>query len=449
MAGGSIAAYLVFSCAPRPPVLSRCKKTIMRSTAYFPDLPDVAILGAGAAGVAAGRALLAQGASVLILEARERAGGRAYTFEGSSDFPLDLGCGWLHSADRNPLVELAGDSGFTVDKTLPPWQDVRAGEGFGPGEHAAFRDAQGAFYARMEEEARAPNDRPANELLEPGGRWNAAVDAVSTYVNGTELARLSVKDFDAYCDTEVNYRVTQGYGALIARLAQPLPIRFGCAAQMVDRSGARLRVVTPQGDLEARAVIVALPTNVLASGGVRISPEPSETLHAAANLPLGVADKLFLSVEGAHELPENGRLFGATDRVGTGAYHYRPFDRPLIEGYFGGACARELESGGMAAFADFAIEELCGALGSRWRARLAPVACSAWARDPFALGSYSHALPGHWDKRAVLAAPVENRIFFAGEATHPHFFSTAHGAWMSGERAAAEALRALAGAHQA
>jgi monoamine oxidase len=82
-------------------------------------------------------------------------------------------------------------------------------------------------------------------------------------------------------------------------------------------------------------------------------------------------------------------------------------------------------------------------LGSEWRDRLKPVAVSGWAQDPLATGSYSHALPGHWDKRAVLAAPVAERLFFAGEATSPHFFSTAHGAYESGERAAQEALTAL------
>ncbi len=421
----------------------------MSPAAYSSSALDVVVLGAGAAGIAAARALASHHVSTLVVEARERAGGRAYTFAQTGEPPLDMGCGWLHSANRNPLVPLAAQSGLTVDKTLPPWQDMRAGEGFSAGEHAAFRAAQGAFYARMEAAARAPQDRPASQLLEPGGRWNATIDAVSTYVNGTELDRLSVKDFDAYEDTEVNFRVAEGYGALIAHLARGLPIRFGCAARALDRSGARLRVLTDQGVIEARAVIVALPTNVLASGALRIAPELPDTLHAAACLPLGVADKVFLSVEGADDLPQNGRLFGATDRVGTGAYHYRPFDRPLIEGYFGGACARALEAGGLAAFADFAIEELCGALGHDWRARLKPVVASAWARDPFALGSYSHALPGHGDKRAVLAAPIENRIFFAGEATHPHFFSTAHGAWMSGVRAAEEALRALAGSHEA
>jgi monoamine oxidase len=415
-------------------------------SAPFPAQVDALVIGAGAAGVAAVRALAAAGRSVLALEARERAGGRAWTHAAGAPgavFPLDLGCGWLHSADRNPLVAEARALGLTVDETAPPWRSERQGESFAPGEREAFRAAQARFYARLEKAAQAGEEGPADRLLEAGARWSPLIDAVSTYVNGTELARLSVRDFDAYQDTEVNFRVVEGYGALIARLAAGLPIAYGVVARRVDHSGALLRVETSAGEIAARAIVVTLPTNVIASGALRFSPDLPDKAQAAAHLPLGIADKLFLHVEGADDLPANARLFGRTDRVDTGAYHYRPFGRPLIEGYFGGACARALEAGGMAAFADFAIGELCDALGARWRSRLTPVAASAWARDPYALGSYSHALPGHWDKRAALAAPVDGRLFFAGEATHPFFFSTAHGAWMSGLRAAQEALGAL------
>ena len=81
------------------------------------------------------------------------------------------------------------------------------------------------------------------------------------------------------------------------------------------------------------------------------------------------------------------------------------------------------------------IDEIVGFLGNDYRRKLKPLAESRWAHDPFARGSYSHALPGHAGARAVLAAPVDGRLFFAGEATSPHFFSTAHGA-RDGERAA-------------
>jgi monoamine oxidase len=101
-----------------------------------------------------------------------------------------------------------------------------------------------------------------------------------------------------------------------------------------------------------------------------------------------------------------------------------------------------LEDAGDGAIAAHSIDEIVSFLGNDFRRKLKPLKESHWARDPFARGSYSHALPGHSGKRAVLAAPVDERLFFAGEATSPNFFSTAHGAHDSGERAAKEVLAA-------
>src|SRR5690606_17562996 len=123
----------------------------------------------------------------------------------------------------------------------------------------------------------------------------------------------------------------------------------------------------------------------------------------------------------------------------------RPFGRPQIEAYFGGNLAAELEAGGEAAFVDFAIGELTHAFGSEFARRLKPLALHRCGADPYARGSYSYALPGRADCRAVLAAPVENRLFFAGEACSKHDFSTAHGAYLPGITAAEAAIAARRG----
>jgi monoamine oxidase len=161
-------------------------------------------------------------------------------------------------------------------------------------------------------------------------------------------------------------------------------------------------------------------------------------------LPLGLADKVYLAVERAEELPLETRLFGRSDRTETGAYHLRPFGRPIVEGYFGGRFARELEESGEGAFAACAIDEIASHLGEGIRARLKPLTVSRWSLDPFATGSYSHALPGRAGSRAILAQPVDGRLFFSGEACSAESFSTAHGAYETGEAAAEAALASLA-----
>jgi monoamine oxidase len=148
-----------------------------------------------------------------------------------------------------------------------------------------------------------------------------------------------------------------------------------------------------------------------------------------------------LALDEPDALPVDGHLYGA-NRIGTGSYHLRPMGQPCISGFFGGSFARGFDEKGDGALSAQAIEELVALLGSDYRGKLTPIGESRWARDEFALGSYSHALPGHADARDELATPVDDRLFFAGEATSPNFFSTAHGAQESGVRAAKEVIGA-------
>jgi len=156
---------------------------------------------------------------------------------------------------------------------------------------------------------------------------------------------------------------------------------------------------------------------------------------------LGHAEKVLLSIDAPELLPVDGHLFGKTDRRQTGSYDLRPLGRSCIQAFFGGSLAMELANND--ALAEFAMEELVSLFGSEIRGRIARVASSAWTLDRFATGSYSHALPGCGEYRSALAASIDNRIFFAGEATSPNFFSTAHGAYQSGLRAAAEVIAAF------
>jgi monoamine oxidase len=409
----------------------------------LPSEVDVAIIGAGAAGLGAARALENSGLSAIVLEARDRVGGRAHTIMAAPDITFDLGCGWLHSADKNSFVKIAGRLNFEIDKTRPPWREQSLDAAFPLKERSDFIAALDAFYDRAEEAAKNGRDSAASSYLEPGNRWNPMIDAISTYVNGCELDRVSILDMDAYEDTEINWRVRRGYGALMTAYAEPIPLALNCNVTLIDHSGKRARVETSQGTLTADRVIVTVPTNLIADESIRFHPALPGKVAAARGLPLGLADKVMLALDQPDALPKDGNLRGATMRTAMGGFHLRPFGQPCIEGFFGGRFAQELEDAGDGALAAQSIDEIVALLGNDFRRKLKPLSESRWAHDPFARGSYSHALPGHAGDRAVLAAPVDNRLFFAGEATSPNFFSTAHGARDSGERAAGEVLASL------
>lgn len=401
---------------------------------------EVVVIGGGAAGIAAARHLHDRHIDVLLLEARSRLGGRAYTVRAQG-FPIDLGCGWLHSADRNEWRAIAELQGFSVDKSPPPWS--RPWVGFPSSDEAAFRRAMASFFARLDGFHEEKADIPAAEFLEAEGSWHPLMNALSTYISGAELDKLSARDLARYDDTGVNWRIMEGYGAVIVAHAAPVPVRLGCAVGKIDLNGADLHIETDAGNLKAQAAIVTLPSDLLAEERLRIYPELPRKIEAAAALPLGLADKLYCALSEPSELEPDSRTYGKIDSSETAAYHFRPLGRPMIEAYFAGTLARELEKEGESAFHDFAAGELSRLFGASFVRRISPLALHLWGQDPRARGSYSYARPGKADARAELAAPVDDRLFFAGEACSREAFSTAHGAYRTGIAAAKQAVHAL------
>jgi monoamine oxidase len=413
-----------------------------------PSLPskvDVAVIGAGAAGLGAAKRLSEAHPPVafVVLEARDRVGGRALTLTGRSGAALDLGAGWLHSADQNAWVDVAEALQFTIDRSSPPWMRPALDVNFSARDQADYRRAFQAFEDRLEAAAAKP-DREAADLMDPAdARWAPLLNAFSGYYNGAPFTDISVHDYAAYQPTEENWRVREGYGALMTAFAGAFPIAFEAPVRVIDRRGPRLRIISPAGEVEADAVIVTVPTGVLADGALAFDPPLPDKQAAADALPLGHVDKAFLKIATPDALPIDIHLFGRTDSADTGSYTLRPLGNPVIEGFFGGDLAAELEREPEGTFCAFAIDEIANLLGSNLRRALTPIAESRWGRDPYARGAYSHAKPGQAAMRAALARPVEDRIFFAGEACSAHAFSTAHGAFETGVAAADRVIAGL------
>jgi monoamine oxidase len=404
------------------------------------SLVDVVVVGAGAAGLAAGASLTEKGLAVRVLEARARVGGRAWTVAPRGDGPaIDLGCEWLHSADRNPFVAIARAEGFTIDETLPEWGPKAVGRRAGAAAQTGAARHLEELFARIGS-ARAQPDRPVSALLPPSP-WSAYASAVCTWIAGVEAEWLSAHDTAAYDDSGVNWRVREGYGALIARTVGRAPVTLSTPVRAIEALPDGVRVTTAEGTVEAKAAIVTAPTTVLAEDRIAFAPDlPGEVRDALGSVPLGLANKVYLAVEGdPFGVGPDTHLVGAPDRVATGTYHLRPHGRPLAGGYFGGTLARALEKEGRGALAAFAMDELVSAFGAKVRAALTPYAESAWDTDPYARGAFSHGVPGLGDARAVLSRPIHDRIFLAGEAVSPDAFSTAHGARITGLEAAEKA----------
>jgi monoamine oxidase len=376
----------------------------------------------------------------VLLEASDRLGGRAWTL-GLNGMPLDMGCGWLHSAERNPMVALGEELGFAIEAGPSAWDSQWRDLGFSPREREAAGTAWSLFERRLRRSP--PESDRASDALEPGSEWNEYCQALSGYLNGAPLDILSVRDFLAYDEaaTAENWRVRNGYGNLIgAALPAGVSLRLSTPVRRIAMMPEGVRIETARGAITAAAAIVTISTNALARGAISFDPQVQGHLEAASRLPLGLADKLFLEVHGNHGLEPETHLLGNPQNSATGSYYILPLGRPVIEAFFGGKGAIEMEKVGLVDAFAFALDELSSLLGSAIRRHLRPLTASSWCRMDGIHGSYSHALPGHAGARAVLARPVDDRLFFAGEATHATDFSTAHGAWESGLRAAEEVL---------
>ncbi len=398
---------------------------------------DIVVIGAGAAGIAAGQRLAASGRSFVILEARARLGGRCWSLPHQG-YGLDLGAGWLHAASRNLWRAQAEQMGFEIDRSPAPWE--RRGTAPPQADQDDLRTAQIAFRARLDGAETKP-DRAAADYLQPGLPGNARINAQSAFLNGAPLDQISTHDYLRYDGAGGNLRLTAGYGALLESIGAQLPVSRETIALSVDHSGARLKVETNKGALAADAVIVTVPTASIADGALRFIPDLPEQRAAADGLKLGVVDKAFIGFDDGDLPPGSGRAI-ASRSFGV-SFDLRPMGRPVVEMFAAGPPAEALEREGEAAMAAYAIDEIVAAFGSGVRAKLHPLAASLWGRDTFARGSYSYAAPSQAGARDFLATPALERILFAGEAVAGDFYGTAHGAGETGIAAAEHALRTL------
>lgn len=401
---------------------------------------DVAIIGAGAAGIAAAKRLIGAGRRVAVLESRDRAGGRAHV-DHSLGAPADLGAAWLHFATINAWTPQAEAGGFTILRRSPGWGAGAWIAGRPP--TAAEIAAAGEGYARYEAliaaAASAGRDVALTDVL-PQDDYRTRFDAIMTWAVGAESRDISTVDLHRYADSDDNWGVREGLGAVVSAAARDLPVTCGARVSAIDWRGDTVRIDSTAGRIEAAAVIVTVPTTVLARGAIRFTPAlPAAHEAAFSNLPLGVVNKVFFRIErGRFATGEPHHFLGATDTTRTCSWLARAADQPLLTAFFGGDLSWELEQRGE--LTTFARDELKRIFGNAVLDELGPALATRWGSDEDSLGSYSAARPGHANCREQLAQAVSPRLHFAGEAASVNYYGTLHGAWLSGVAAADKLL---------
>ncbi|MDV3135784.1 MULTISPECIES: flavin monoamine oxidase family protein [Mycobacterium] len=404
----------------------------------------IVVIGAGMAGLAAARRLADAGMDVTVLEARDRLGGRTWTDTTTLGVPIDLGAAWIHGPEGNPITELADQvdarrvetdfdkpvvfqdgrelAAEVVQVTLQRWQETTNELG------VLSADAG-------EDESVATGLAEVADMNDPLVQWSVASEIVGEYAADPD--ELSLK----WLGNEGEFGgpdliLPGGYTQLVQHLARGLTIRLSTEVNRVSYGGPGVRIETSQGAVEADRAIVTIPLGVLKAGTIAFDPPLADEKRAAIErLGFGLLDKVVLKFDEP--------FWPDADVIGlVGSEQPVPFlingetfaDVPVLIGLRGGSDARERE---VLSDQD-AVAQVVTALNAP-----APTGSlvTRWAADPYARGSYSFVAVGSSpDDMEALAAPANDRLAFAGEATNAEFFGTVHGAYLSGVREAERIL---------
>lgn len=405
---------------------------------------DVIIVGAGAAGIEAAHALRDAGRKAVILEARGRVGGRAFT-DASLGPAYDAGAMFIHWAERNPWVPIARKlgietpneprgSGFKVFADGKPMEDA---------DRQRRRGAFGQIDRRLETVDLSKRDLSIAELLGDLGPDMAPIASSGLLLSiGEESARISARDYQRLWAGD-DLVVPSGYGNLVARHGAGLDIRLNEPVSAINWEGSGVTVTSRTGKLRANACIVTAPVGVLKAEAIRFTPSlPAATRDALAGLGMGALTKIALKVEGDRFGIPSGASFleaGSSRRLMN--FDLFPDDKDLIIGYCGGDYARELSVAGIAEARAHVTDLLVRMLGGDVRKAATGCSFPAWWTDPFSHGSYSVCLPGQEAAREALSRPIGGKIFIAGEATAGGGAMTVGGATLAGRAAAAAVAR--------
>jgi monoamine oxidase len=432
-----------------------------RSSAFATQKAQrLVVIGAGLAGLAAARKLKGLGHDVVVLEARDRIGGRIHTSTKWSDFPLDLGASWIHGTVGNPLTSLAKQAGAALLTTR--YSDSIGYNTDGSEWTAADEKQLDTLRTKVYDLLEVAQDGDADQTLRQaldelvGGSSPADRRKLVNFLLSSEMeteysggaGELSAHWFDDGTEYEGPDKLfAEGFRVIIDHLAAGLDILTGKMVTHIDWSRAEVKVSTRAGHFTADAVLVTLPLGVLKTDRPTFHPPlPVAKREAITKLGMGLLNKCYLRFPHAFWPQDVDWIEYIPAKHGEWVEWVsfrKAAGKPVLMGFLAAESAAEKES-----LADTEIvASAMSVLRTIYGASIPePIdhQITRWAADPFSRGSYSfnavHSTPA---MRDALASPLNGRLFFAGEATERKQYGTAHGAYLSGLRAAEEMKASL------
>ncbi|MFO1112100.1 MAG: FAD-dependent oxidoreductase, partial [Bradyrhizobium sp.] len=335
--------------------------------APLPREADIVVVGAGAAGIAAARRIVAAGRKVIVVEAASQVGGRCVTDIATFDAPFDRGARWIHNPETNPMIRLGRAAGLEITPA-PSGQKIRIGRrNARASETEEFLAALVKANRAIDEASRRFDVSCASVMPKDLGDWAGTAEFVlGASFTGKDLKDVSVVDKVRAQDRNSAIACRQGLGTLIARLADQLPLVLSMPVSRVEWGTRDAAVQTSAGRISARAVIVTVSSNVLANGSIKFAPDiPKRTLDAAAKLGLGSYDHIALQLPGNPlGLARDDILIEQSSSNRTALLYANMGSSSLCSIDVGGSFGRDLAAQGEAAMVAFAVEWLTKLFGS-------------------------------------------------------------------------------------
>jgi monoamine oxidase len=439
---------------------------------------DVAVIGAGISGMAAARALVNAGRRVVVLEARDRVGGRAFSDTRALGFPVDLGAEWFINVTpldddptrtHNPLFDIAWANPSLAPLLQPDLGDRAFYQGSTRLSALDAADAittVGAVLGAVETAGSLTRLDPATYPDQPfaqacqeaglvGQPFFSLAQGVLIAEHGPDFATGSCLDASLTNEYGLplsvpstdNWLIGSGLGAFIATFATGLPISLSTPVTAIDYGGSGVKLTTPSGTVEARAVIVTIPMGVLASGTPSFSPAlPDPYASTIQRLRMNLDEKIWLgfSENVFGDTVDNTLATPYVDTINTSPAQIRYVGQNLAMVLVNNGLASQLAGQGQDAMIQYALHDVVDVMFPGAAAKFTGGVASSWTYDPYSRGAFTGAMVGAVPLRTALSTPLANRVFFAGEAASLVQHSSLPGAYGSGQQAAAAALAALA-----
>ena len=413
---------------------------------------DVIIIGAGAAGLSAAKELTKQGISFIVVEASHRIGGRAYSEEIAPDVWFDLGCAYLvagpdvknHIDESNPFIDMAKNQGAVIEEYRYDAHYNYNGRLLDDNEMKALEQ----YYKECEEAIRSSvdggDDCAISEIIDLENPYATPYIDMMAVTAPKDLDEASAADFFHKVEETINFNTLSGYGNLVAQWGSDVKVSLNTKVESIDWSEKYVLVKTVNGSMRARCLISTVSNGILAAQHIHFKPRlPDWKMDAIQGVPMGAENKIGVHFTKDVFGPGACGYYQSWSSEAQGAYiDVNLMSTNVVSVFMGGRFSIWMEQQGQQATQEFAVDRIADIFGNDIRQSVGRSIVTAWVTDPWTLGSYACALPGQFHQRESLPLAIDNKLFFAGEAT-ARANGTCNGAYWSGVRAAREVANVL------